>query len=171
MMDTLLYTRRREATNSGRRDGLIMSVLLHPVTAQAARDMDETAAWAVSNVVSLPRPAQHPGRADNATIESTRRALQAAQAMHRAARLENDVGRFATGLQYVSVYFQAIREFVTLGFSFTPEERGYEQQTICETIEIIEVWMRGVDIGALTTDHTDALMTAMEKAIKQEAKL
>lgn len=135
------------------------------VTETAARDMDD---WAVSNVVTLPAPPRHPSRADNATIESVHKALQAAHAMHRAARIEKDVGRFQTGRRYVSVYFPAIREFVTLGFVYTPEEPGDDEQpTIGETLDISEVWMRGVDIGVLTVEHTDALETALEKAIKQ----
>ena len=138
------------------------------VTEAAARDMDETAEWAISNVARLPRPPRHPNQADDATIESAHKALQAAQAMHRAARIEKDVGRFQTELQYVSVYFPAIREFVTLGFVYTPEEPGDDEQpTIGETLDISEVWMRGVDIGVLTVEHTDVLETALEKAIKQ----
>ena len=142
------------------------------VTEYAAQCMDDTAEWAVSNVVTLPRPPGHPNRADSATIEATHRALQAAQAMHRAARIEKDVGRFQTGLQYVSVYFSPIREFVTLGFDHSPEEPGDDEQpTIGAYLEISEVWMRGVDIGVLTMDHTDALEAALEKAIKQGADL
>ena len=142
------------------------------VTEAAARDMEETAEWAISNVVRLPRPPRHPNQADEATIESAHKALQAAQVMHRAARIEKDVGRFQTGLQYVSVYFNPIREFVTLGFSYTPEEPGDDEQpTIGSYLEISEVWMRGVDIGDLTMDHTDALESALEAACKQGAAL
>lgn len=144
------------------------------VSHEAAKAMDETAAWAVSKVVTMPRTAGNAAAVKDATalLESAARALQAAQAMHRAARIEKDVGRFATGLQYVSVYFPAIREFVTLGFSCTPEEPGdAEQPTINAYLEISEVWMRGVEIGVLTPDYTDVLETALENAIKQGAEL
>ena len=142
------------------------------VTEQAARDMEETGIWAADNVVRLAPLARHTNRADDATIEATHRALQAAQDMHRAARIEKDVGRFQTGMQYVSVYFPAIREFVTLGFTYTPEEPGDDEQpTIGAYFEISEVWMRGVDIGELTMDHTDALESALEAACKQGAAL
>lgn len=78
-----------------------------------------------------------------------------------------DVGRFAKGLQYVSVYLDPIREFVTLGFSVTPEEPGDDEQpAIGATLEISEVWLRGVDIGVLTMDHTEELKTALTRAIK-----
>ena len=145
---------------------------LHLIPAADVQAMDDTAALAVSNVVSLPRPAQHPNRADNATIAATHQALQAAQAMHRAARIELDVGRFQPGLKYVSVYFPTIREFVTLGFDYTPQEHGDDEQpTIGATLDIQEIWMRGVDIGVLTTNHTAELETALEKAVKQGAEL
>ena len=141
------------------------------VTEAQAKAADDTATWAMSNVVHL-GGGRHPNRADAATIEATHRALQAAQAMHRAARVEKDVGRFCTGLQYVSVYFSAIREFVTLGFNFEPEEPGdSEQPTVSAYLEICEVWMRGVDIGVLTVEYTDELETALEKALKQGAEL
>ena len=93
--------------------------------------------------------------------------IETASARLCAASIRTDVGRFAKGLQYVSVYLDPIREFVTLGFSVTPEEPGDDEQpAIGATLEISEVWRRGVDIGVLTMDHTEELETALTRAIK-----
>ena len=137
----------------------------------SAAAMDDMAAWAQSNVVSLPRPGGNAAAVKGATamLESSARALQAAMAMHLAARIERDVGRFGGGLEYTSVYFRDIREFVTLGINYSPFEPGdSEKPAIGETLEISEVWLRGVDIGILLQDaHTDELMTALQALRKQ----
>ena len=140
---------------------------MNTVTEAQAQAMDDTASWALSNVVHLPRPAGNAAAVADATaqLESAYKALQLAQAMHAAARIDKDVGRTTPGLHYVSVYFSPIREFVTLGYSYDPEEPGDDEQpTISANLEISEVWLRGVDIGVLTMDHTDALETALTAA-------
>jgi hypothetical protein len=141
------------------------------VTEAQAKAADDVAQWALSNAVHL-GGRMHPDRADAATIEATHRALRAAQAMHRAARIEKDVGRFSEGTDYAPVYFAAIREFVTLGYDHSPEEPGDDEQpTIGETLDITEVWLRGVEITALTDAYIDDLQAALEKAAKNRGAL
>ena len=136
------------------------------VTEMQTQAMDEMAEFAISNVVHLPRPGGNAAAIKDATamLESAHAALQAAQAMHEAARIEKDVGTFNKELQYVSVYFRDLREFVTLGIDYSPPEPGDDEQPeIGETLDIEEVWLRGVDIGILLQDvHTDDLKDALD---------
>ena len=136
------------------------------VTEMQTQAMDEMAEFAISNVVHLPRPGGNSAAVKDATamLESAHAALQAAQAMHAAARIEKDVGTFNKELSYVSVYFRDLREFVTLGIDYSaPEPGDDEQPEIGETLDIDEVWLRGVDIGILLQDvHTDDLKDALD---------
>ena len=67
------------------------------VTESAGRDMAETAEWAAANITRL-GPISIETAAD---IASTRRALKLAADMHRAQRLDDNVGRFVGALAIV----------------------------------------------------------------------
>jgi hypothetical protein len=131
------------------------------VTEAAARDMAETAEWAAANIKRL-----GPVSVETAEdIASTRRALKLAGELHAAQRIEDNVGRFVGGLNYLGFYFSAIRDYVVLAYEYTPAERT-EDGELCESIEIQSVWLAHRDIGAITMDHIDEFEAAIWKSRK-----
>ena len=126
---------------------------MNQVTPQQAAAMDDTAAWAANQPKAAPLSPEH-----------AHRALRLAQAAHAATHVRADVGRYKAGLEYVPTYLADIREYVTVGFAYTPAEPGdNEQPEIGEDFELQEVWLRGINIAALIDDHnTDKLLDAIK---------
>ena len=126
---------------------------MNPVTPQQTAAMDDTAAWAANQPKAEPLSPEH-----------AHRALRLAQAAHAATHVRADVGRYTAGLEYVPTYLADIREYVTVGFAYTPAEPGDDEQPeIGEDFELCEVWLRGINIAALIDDHnTDKLLDAIK---------
>ena len=131
---------------------------VHPVTDAAAKYMDDMAEWAVSNVVHLPVSIE-----TAADIAITHRSLRLAGEIHAANRIDDNVGRFVGGLCYLGVYFPLLRQYVVLGYEYTPAQ-SIEDGDLCESVEIQEVWLRGVEIGQLCMQHIDEFEAAVFKS-------
>jgi hypothetical protein len=135
---------------------------LHLVPESATQAMDDTAAWAVANM-----PARQPARsrADEVVIDAAHAAMRMAQAAHAAIKVQENVGKWNAKLDYQSVYLGVIRDFVTVGFDYSPEEPGDDEQpAIGECFEIQEVWLRGIELGEMSLPYTDELEDAVRAA-------
>ena len=131
------------------------------IPAEVIADMDDTAAWAHDNIKRL-GPISIKTAAD---IASTPRALALAAEWRVAQRIEDNVGRHHSGesFHYLPVYLSVIREFVVIGFEYTPKQ-DTEDGVLCESIEIQAVWLRGVEIGQLCMPNVDAFEAAIWKS-------
>jgi hypothetical protein len=126
------------------------------ITPDQTAAMDDTAAWGAAN----------PARAAESAIDAAHASLRKAQAAHAAVKVQENVGKYTQGLDYQSVYLPVIREFVTVGFDYSPEEPGDDEQpTIGETFEIQEVWLRGVELGEMATPYVDELEDSIRAAL------
>ena len=124
------------------------------ITPDQTTAMDDTAAWGAAN------PLRSRVGVDAAFV-----ALRKAQAAHAAIKVRENVGKYTQGLDYQSAYLPVIREFVTVGFDYSPEEPGdAEQPTIGECFEIQEVWLRGVELGEMAVPYVDELEDAVRAA-------
>lgn len=127
------------------------------ITPDQTAAMDDTAAWGAANPARI--------RAPEPVIDAAHAALRKAQAAHAAVKVQEDVGKYTKGLDYQSVYLPVIREFVTVGFDYSPEEPGDDEQpTIGECFEIQEVWLRGVELGEMAVPYVDELEDAVRAA-------
>ena len=131
---------------------------MNAVTEAAAQAMDDAAAWAADNIVRL-GPVSIETAED---IASTRRALRLAAEWRVASRIEENVGRHRSGesFHYLPVYLSVIREFVVVGFEYTPEQKT-EDGVLCESLEIQEVWLRKVELGEMSLPYVDQLEAAI----------
>jgi hypothetical protein len=121
-----------------------------PITPDQTAAMDDTAAWGAANPALV--------RAAEAVIDAAHDLLRKAQAAHAAVKVQENVGKYTQGLDYQSVYLPVIREFVTVGFDYSPEEPGDDEQpTIGECFDIQEIWLRGVELGDMATPYVDEL--------------
>jgi hypothetical protein len=127
------------------------------ITPDQTAAMDDTAAWGAANPARV--------RAAESVIDAAHAALRKAQAAHAAGKVLENVGKCTKGLNYSTVYLPVIREFVTVGFDYSPEEPGDDEQpTIGECFEIQEVWLRGVELGEMATPYVDELEDSVRAA-------
>lgn len=127
------------------------------ITPDQTAAMDDTAAWGAANPARV--------RAAEAVVDTAHASLRKAQAAHAAAKALQNVGKWDAKLDHETVYLPVIREFVTVGFDYSPEEPGdAEQPTIGETFEIQEVWLRGVELGEMATPYVDELEDSVRAA-------
>lgn len=132
---------------------------MNPVTPQDAQAMDNMAAWGAANPARSPEP----------VIDAAHAALRKAQAAHAAVKVQENVGKWNAKLDYQSVWLKVIDEFVTVGFDYSPEEPGDDEQpTIGECFEIQEVWLRGVELGEMSLPYTDELEDAVRAARRSD---
>jgi hypothetical protein len=132
------------------------SAMAH-ITPDQTAAMDDTAEWGAANPARV--------RAAEAVIDSAHASLRKAQAAHAALKVQENVGKYTPCLDYQSVYLPVIREFVTVGFDYSPEEPGDDEQpTIGECFEIQEVWLRGVELGEMAVPYVDELEDSVRAA-------
>jgi hypothetical protein len=132
---------------------------MNPVTLQDAQAADDMAAWGAAN----------PARSPDPVIDAAHAALRKAQAAHAEVKVVENVGKHTKGLDYQTVYLGVIRAFVTVGFDYSPEEPGDDEQpTIGECFEVQEVWLRGIELGEMSLPYTDELEDAVRAARRAE---